>query len=66
MPETPKEKSPSPLTKEKDASNEASLTADQRDRGYYYDDAHGYTVYDPEGDRSDDDEQDDPDKGRPD
>jgi hypothetical protein len=23
---------------------------DQKERGYYYDDAHGYEVFDPEGD----------------
>lgn len=31
------------------------LTQDQRDRGYYYDDAHGYRKYVPQNDEEDDD-----------
>ncbi len=47
MGETPKEKVDS-RDKIEDASEEASWGEDQKNRGYYYDDAHGYTTYDPE------------------
>jgi hypothetical protein len=43
MPETPKKKPDKP--------NEPDWADDQRERGYYYDDAHGYETYDPETDR---------------
>ena len=42
MPEIPKKKSGS------------DVADDQEERGYYYDDAHGYEVYDPLKDGSDD------------
>jgi hypothetical protein len=37
------------------ASTDDTWEADQKDRSYYYDDAHGYEVYDPESDESDED-----------
>ena len=45
MPEKPKEKKELP---EKDA--DSSWEKDQKQRGYYYDDACGYEDYDPEKD----------------
>lgn len=32
-----------------------SWAEDQKDRGYYYDDAHGYEKFDPEQEESDED-----------
>lgn len=40
--------------KQKDATWEK----DQKERSYYYDDAHGYEAFDPEGDDDEDDETD--------
>ena len=50
MPETPKQKDKSADVDEKDRS---SWSDDQRERGYYYDDAHGYEKYEPEKDEDD-------------
>ena len=47
MPETPKEK-PKIEKEEKDTGDKASWSEDQKERGYYYDDAHGYETYDPD------------------
>lgn len=55
MTETPKQKDMPAEPDEKDRSN---WSEDQRTRGYYYDDAHGYEKYEPEKD----DEIDDLDK----
>ena len=49
MPETPKEK-PETKEDEKDVRDKASWGEDQKERGYYYDDAHGYEVYKPDED----------------
>ncbi|HQZ95589.1 MAG TPA: hypothetical protein PLP21_04680 [Pyrinomonadaceae bacterium] len=52
MPEMPKRKI--------DAENNAekpNWAEDQKDRGYYYDDSHGYEVYDP--DTEDDEREED-------
>jgi len=47
MPETPKEKRE--IEKDKhDEPEKASWGEDQRNREYYYDDAHGYEVYKPD------------------
>ena len=32
---------------------DGTVAEDQRDRGYYYDDAHGYEEYDPEAEEDD-------------
>ncbi len=59
MPQSTKEKSEI----EKSGSDErekASWDEDQKRRGYYYDDAHGYEVYMP-----DEDEDSDPDGPKP-
>ena len=47
MAETPKEK-PQVEEYKKDARDKASWGEDQEERGYYYDDAHGYEIYDPD------------------
>ena len=44
MPETPKQKAMPVVPDEKDRSN---WSEDQQTRGYYYDDAHGYEIYNP-------------------
>ena len=49
MPKTPKEKWEIEKDK-KDAHDKASWSEDQKERGYYYDDAHGYEVYKPDED----------------
>ena len=49
MPETPKEKRKIEKDK-KDTLDKASWSEDQKERGYYYDDAHGYEVYKPDED----------------
>jgi hypothetical protein len=41
MPENQKEK------------NEGAVEEDQKERGYYYDDAHGYEQYEPEAEDND-------------
>lgn len=60
MPEKTKQKEDSQKQEEREA--EKSLTeadkdtwsADQREKSYYYDDAHGYEVYNPDEDVEDD------------
>ena len=49
MPKTPKNK---PVAKEKPAEEQDTSTweADQKRREYYYDDAHGYQIYEPDED----------------
>jgi len=47
--ETPTEKGPR-TGKSEDTAN-ANWADDQRERGYYYDDAHGYETYDPEDEK---------------
>ena len=61
MPETPKEKLNVEKDK-KDASDKASWGEDQKERGYYYDDAHGYETYDPD----EEDEEKSPSQNGPD
>ena len=53
MPETPKNK---PAAEEKPDKERDTSTweDDQKRREYYYDDAHGYEVFDPENDDEDD------------
>lgn len=52
MPENPKRKSPD---RNKVVERTETWADDQQNRGYYYDDAHGYEEFDPE---ADDDETD--------
>jgi len=37
---------------------DGTVAKDQKERGYYYDDAHGYEEYDPEEEDDDDKEKD--------
>jgi hypothetical protein len=60
MPETPKNKPSDPGEVPK--SDPSNWSEDQRKRGYYYDDAHGYEVYNPENEGDDEDAE--PDKER--
>jgi len=39
--------------KERDADKQGNWSDDQRDKSYYYDDAYGYEVYDPNEDEND-------------
>ncbi|MEO6655143.1 MAG: hypothetical protein ABIO36_03595 [Pyrinomonadaceae bacterium] len=54
MPKKPKEK-PEIDNEKSDAHEKASWSKDQKERGYYYDDAHGYEVYKPESPKDDKD-----------
>ena len=38
-----------------ETDKKSSWSEDQRARGYYYDDAHGYEIYKPEEDESEED-----------
>lgn len=56
MPETstfPIENECEPVTTE--TEYDAAWEKDQKERGYYYDDAHGYEAFDPASDDEDDD-----------
>jgi hypothetical protein len=55
MSETPKQKLPRPNDGKPDADGEDSWGQDQKKHEYYYDDAHGYEVYEP--DKDDDEDQ---------
>lgn len=50
MPETPKEKPACEPLGPNEFEKTNSWEDDQEKRGYYYDDAHGYEVYDPDSD----------------
>lgn len=49
MPRTPKEKREIE-NEEQSGHDKASWSEDQKKREYYYDDAHGYEVYEPDED----------------
>lgn len=55
MPETPKEKPACGPVQPNESKNEDSWEADQQKHDYYYDDSHGYEIYEP---TVDDDEGD--------
>ena len=55
MPETPK-KRPANEEKAEEKPDPATWEEDQKRREYYYDDAHGYEVFDPESDDEDESE----------
>lgn len=62
MPEKPKEKSDKAEESENspdekpETGDEDSWSRAQKERSYYYDDAHGYEIYNPDEDDEDDDE----------
>ena len=50
------EEKPEKLCEEKEESGKKSLwSEDQKSRGYYYDDAHGYEIYKPGEDENEED-----------
>jgi hypothetical protein len=51
--EEKEEKSGSIESQKPETGDEASWSADQKKRSYYYDDACGYEIYQPEEDRED-------------
>lgn len=60
MPETTKDKNEQSKNSvetecENNEKNEGAWSKDQREKGYYYDDDHGYEIYNPE---EDDEEED--------
>ena len=55
MPQTPKQKRETEKAKN-DEREKASWSEDQKTREYYYDDAHGYEVFDADKDDGDDSE----------
>lgn len=58
MPENPPRKEELKEKSEKlcEETEESSWEQDQKRRGYYYDDAHGYEVYDPDEDKETDED----------
>lgn len=54
MPRKPKEKVPD--DKPPECEEASSWAEDQKEREYYYDDSHGYEVFDPSEDADDDDD----------
>jgi hypothetical protein len=56
MPEKPKKKKET-LEKEPETGDRSSWAEDQKEKDYYYDDSHGYEVFDP-AELKDDDEDD--------
>lgn len=54
MPEKPKNK-PADEKKKVEKPDASTWEEDQKRREYYYDDAHGYQVYDPEAEEKDED-----------
>ncbi len=60
MPEIPKEKIDKERETEKspedkcETNEKSSWSRDQREKGYYYDDAHGYEIYNPDEDDEED------------
>ena len=59
MPREPKDEEPE-IEDQPDEPDADTWSEDQKRREYYYDDAHGYEVYEPEKDESSaDDESDD-------
>ena len=60
MPKKPKENDAETVKKPK-SDKPDSWAEDQEERGYYYDDAHGYEPYEPDND----DDIDDKKKGEP-
>jgi len=58
MPENPKKKRPSTINSEKtsESAENSSWGCDQQKHSYYYDDDHGYEVYDPEKEENDDED----------
>ena len=44
------EAKPETTAKQKQSKRTENWAEDQKERGYYYDDAHGYEKFDPEGD----------------
>lgn len=55
MPVKPKEKEKKGK-KEPETGDEASWANDQQKKDYYYDDSHGYEIFDPEDEHENDDE----------
>ena len=58
MPENPKKKREAAEKSEEksEKSKNSSWSKDQQEKGYYYDDAHGYQIYNPDEDKDDEDE----------
>ena len=42
--------------KKPEKGDSSSWSEDQKQRDYYYDDSHGYEVFDPEGEKEEDEE----------
>ena len=53
MPEKPKPKG-EVEEKEPEDTEKSSWGEDQKERGYYYDDTHGYDVFEPDEEKEDD------------
>ena len=56
------EAKPETPDKQKEPKRTENWEEDQNERGYYYDDAHGYETFDPEKDGDKDEGEDDDDR----
>ena len=58
MPEKTKRKEETKPAKQKESQNadEENWSKDQRDKSYYYDDSHGYEIYNPDEEDEEDGE----------
>lgn len=57
MPEKPPERKDAPKESEKPVDEKPETwEQDQREKSYYYDDSHGYEIYNPDADDDEDDE----------
>lgn len=54
-----KKKSPDPGKTNPQVPERGALSEDQRERGYYYDDSHGYKTYRPDSETTIDEEEKD-------
>ena len=60
MPEKTKqnEETKQPLQKkEPQTADDGNWSKDQKEKSYYYDDSHGYEIYNPEDDEDDEDDE---------
>jgi hypothetical protein len=63
MPENPKEKNDKESEAEKsrkgksETDEKSSWSRDQREKSYYYDDAHGYEIYNPDEDDAEEEDE---------
>jgi hypothetical protein len=55
MPEKPRKKKDT-VEKKPEIGDKSSWAEDQKEKDYYYDDSHGYEIYDPDSEEDDEDD----------